>query len=69
LGGIAILAFVSLFLILKITIGLFRISKLRKEFPKETLEGITFIIPIYKMHHFRFSKIYFGRTLFSSIQI
>ena len=40
--GIAILAFVSLFLILKITIGLFRISKLRKEFPKETLEGITF---------------------------
>jgi hypothetical protein len=40
--GIAILVFVSLFLILKITIGLFRISKLRKEFPKETLEGITF---------------------------
>ena len=40
--GIAILAFVSLFLILKITIGLFRISKLRKKFPKETLEGITF---------------------------
>lgn len=40
--GVAILALISLFLILKITIGLLRINKLRKEFPKETLEGITF---------------------------
>ncbi len=40
--GIAVLALISLFLILKIAIGLFRISRLRKEFPKETLEGITF---------------------------
>lgn len=40
--GIALLALVSMFLILKITIGLIRISKLRREFPKETLEGITF---------------------------
>lgn len=40
--GIAVLALISLFLILKIAIGLFRINRLRKEFPKETLEGITF---------------------------
>ncbi|GGP01252.1 hypothetical protein GCM10010992_01060 [Cloacibacterium rupense] len=40
--GIAVLALISLFLILKIAIGLLRISRLRKEFPKETLEGITF---------------------------
>jgi hypothetical protein len=33
--GIAILAFVSLFLILKITIGLFKIKQLKKNFRKK----------------------------------
>lgn len=40
--GIVVFALISLFLMLKIVVGLFRINTLKKEFPKETLEGITF---------------------------
>lgn len=40
--GAIILAFVSLFLLAKLTLGLVKINQLKKEFPKESIEGITF---------------------------
>lgn len=40
--GAAILALVSLFLLAKLTLGLLKIHQLKKEFPKEKIEGITF---------------------------
>lgn len=40
--GAIVLAFVSLFLLAKLTLGLLKINQLKKEFPKESIEGITF---------------------------
>ena len=40
--GFSILAIVSFFLLVKILLGLFKIKQLKGEFPKETVEGITF---------------------------
>lgn len=40
--GALILGIVSFFLLAKLTLGLVKIHQLRKEFPKESIEGITF---------------------------
>jgi hypothetical protein len=40
--GFSILAMISFFLLVKILLGLFKIKQLKGEFPKETVEGITF---------------------------
>ncbi|MFN3271865.1 MAG: M56 family metallopeptidase [Cloacibacterium caeni] len=40
--GVLILGIVSFFLLAKLTLGLVKIHQLKKEFPKESIEGITF---------------------------
>lgn len=62
--GALILGIVSFFLLVKLTLGLVKIHQLKKEFPKESIEGITFYNTNLHDAPFSFLEICFGKNRF-----